>query len=181
MLPQRDLSPWVGRGGSTSAVGRESVLSSEIRLEKPTKEPNDFVWFAVRLWSLFRCVVWSLSSLCGFIFRLCFCSRISQGHEGDGYKKPPPQKQPKKPQTKTKSNQNQQKKTQTQIQTSLCVWYFLSSLCRGHFAGTLCCTDLEISACLCLFLHLLHRCSLCFRGKTKTKQNENKQKKYNKN
>lgn len=42
--------------------------------------------------------------------------------------------------------------------------YIYVYLYRGHFAGTLCCTDLEISACLCL-LHLLHRCSLCFRGK----------------
>lgn len=42
--------------------------------------------------------------------------------------------------------------------------YIYVYLYRGHIAGTLCCTDLEISACLCL-LHLLHRCSLCFRGK----------------
>lgn len=67
-------------------------------------------------------------------------SRVSGN--GNGYKKPPPKKK----------NQN-------------CIsMYIYVYLYRGHFAGTLCCTDLEISACLCL-LHLLHRCSLCFRGK----------------
>lgn len=82
---------------------------------------------------------------------LCFCRRISQGYQEMGMdtKSHPP----KKKRNKTKS------KLYIYIYVYLCI-----SLYRGHFAGTLCCTDLEISACLCL-LHPLHRCSLCFRGK----------------
>lgn len=83
---------------------------------------------------------------------LCFCRRISQGYQEmkmDTKSHPPPKKK-----TQPKKNPN-------------CVYMYVYtwlSLYRGHFAGTLCCTDLKISACLCL-LHLLHCCSLCFRGK----------------